>query len=176
MCGTRLAFNVVYGWPGRRRNQMFGGRDGEKKSLICPEGKSMIPCQRYTFSFVPPEMAQRHALSPFLTLKGLFEPTRCRSRALNLPHALLRELHSNKDTVRCCSLGAVVPGHCQEQLKQTLILRLWKMNLLLLFQKLRARPGPPFPNPLWMASSWFCLHWFSFIHKIKIPMGGGGFF
>ena len=63
-------------------------------------------------------------LSPSRTLEGLFELTRRPSRALDSPRALLPELQRYKDTVRCGALGAEVPGHCQQQLTQTLIVRL----------------------------------------------------
>ena len=62
--------------------------------------------------------------SPSLTLEGLFELTRRPSRALDWPRALLPELQRYKDTVRCGALGAKVPGHRQQQLTQTLIVRL----------------------------------------------------
>ena len=51
--------------------------------------------------------------SPSRTLEGLFELTRCPSRALDLPPALLTELQRNKDTVRCGALSTDTP---QEQL------------------------------------------------------------
>ena len=44
------------------------------------------------------------------------------------PRALLPELQRYKDTVRCAALGAEVPGHRQQQLTQTLIVRLLKMH------------------------------------------------
>ena len=59
-------------------------------------------------------------------LEGLFELTRRPSRALDSPRALLPELQRYKDTVRGAVLGAEVPGHCQQQLTQTLIVRLLK--------------------------------------------------
>ena len=43
--------------------------------------------------------------------------------------ALLLELHRYKDTVRCAALGAEVPGHRQQQLTQTWIVRLLKTHL-----------------------------------------------
>ena len=63
-------------------------------------------------------------LSPSRTLERLFELTRRPPRALNLPRALLPELQRCKDAVRCVELGSEVPGHRQEQLTQTLIVRL----------------------------------------------------
>ena len=50
------------------------------------------------------------------------------SRALDSPRALLAELQRYKDTVRCAALGVKVPGHCQQQLMQTLIVHLLKTN------------------------------------------------
>ena len=67
--------------------------------------------------------------SPSRTLEGLFELTRRPSRALDSPRALLPELQRYKDTVRCAALSAEVPGRVQQQLTQTLIVRLWKMHL-----------------------------------------------
>ena len=66
--------------------------------------------------------------SPSWTLEGLFDLTRRPSRALNLPCAVLLELQRYKDTVRCAALGAEVPGHCQEQLTHTLIVRVLQHN------------------------------------------------
>ena len=63
-------------------------------------------------------------VSPSRTLEGRFELTRCPSRALNSPGAVLPELQRYKDSVRCAALGAEVPGHRQQQLTQTLIVRL----------------------------------------------------
>ena len=65
-------------------------------------------------------------------LEGLFELTRQPSRALDSPRALLPELQRYKDTVRCAALGAEVPGHCQQQLTQTLIVRLLKTHFFTL--------------------------------------------
>ena len=50
------------------------------------------------------------------------------SNSLDSPRALLPELQRYKDTVRCAALGAEVPGHCQQQLTQTLIVRLLKTH------------------------------------------------
>ena len=66
--------------------------------------------------------------SPSRTLEGLFELTRHPSRALDSPCALLPELRRYKDTGRFVALGAEVPGRCQEQLTQTLIVRLLKTH------------------------------------------------
>ena len=51
-------------------------------------------------------------------------------KALTLLSALLPELQRYKDTVRCAGLGAEVPGHRQQQLTQTLIVRLLKTHFL----------------------------------------------
>ena len=79
--------------------------------------------KHYSLLFLPAT-----PLSPSLTLEGLFELTRRPSRGLNSPRALLPELQRNKDTVRCASLGAEVPG--DRQLTQTLIVRLLKTHFL----------------------------------------------
>ena len=68
--------------------------------------------------------------SPSRTLEGLLELTP--SRALDSPRALLPELQRYKDTVRCGALGAEVPGHRQQQLTQTLIVRLLKTHFFTL--------------------------------------------
>ena len=47
-----------------------------------------------------------------------------------MPSALLPELQRNRDTVRCGALGAEVRGHRQEQLTQTLIVRLLKTHFI----------------------------------------------
>ena len=69
-------------------------------------------------------------------LEGPFELTQRPSWALDSPRALLPELQRYKDTLRCGTLGAEVPGHRKEQLTQTLIVRLLETHLFLLFQKL----------------------------------------
>ena len=66
--------------------------------------------------------------SPSRTLEGLFELTRCPSRALDSLLALLPELQRYKDTVKCAALGTEAPGHSQQQLTQTLIVRLLKTH------------------------------------------------
>merc|ERR1712020_299599 len=89
--------------------------------------------KHYSLPFLPAT-----PLSPSRTLEGLFELTLHPSRALDLPRALLPELQRNKDTVRCAALGAEVPGHRQQQLTQTLIVRLLKTHfftLILDFEK-----------------------------------------
>ena len=57
-----------------------------------------------------------------------FELSQRPSRALNLPRALLPELQKKMDTLRHVALGVEVPGHCQNQLPQTLIVRLLKTH------------------------------------------------
>ena len=79
------------------------------------------------FTSIPPKTTPS---SPYRTLEGLFELTQRPSRALDSPRALLPELQRYKDTVRCAALGAEVPGHCQEQFTQTLIVHLLKTHLL----------------------------------------------
>ena len=61
---------------------------------------------------------------------GFFELTRRLSRDLDSPCALLPELQRHKDTGRCAELGAEVPGHRQQRLTQTLIVRLLKKHYL----------------------------------------------
>ena len=56
----------------------------------------------------------------------------CSSQQLPSPsRALLPELQRNKDTVRCDTLGAEVLGHRQQQLTQTLIVRLLKTHFFI---------------------------------------------
>ena len=59
-------------------------------------------------------------------LEGRFELTRRPSRALDSPRMLLPELQRYKDTVVYAALSAEVPGHHQQKLMQTLIVRLSK--------------------------------------------------
>ena len=82
------------------------------------------PGKHYSLPFLPATPS-----SPSRTLEGLFELTRRPSRALDSPRALLPELQRYKDTVRCGTLGAEVPGHREELLKQTLIVRLLKTKI-----------------------------------------------
>ena len=58
----------------------------------------------------------------------LFKLTLRPSRALDLPRGWLPELQGCKDTFRWAALGAVVTGHHQKQLTQTLIVRLLKTH------------------------------------------------
>ena len=51
-----------------------------------------------------------------------------------MPLGLLPELQSYKDTVRCVVLGKEVRGQHQEQPSQTLIVRLLKIYMFLLFE------------------------------------------
>ena len=46
-----------------------------------------------------------------------------------MPRALLPQLQRYKDTIKCAALGAEVPGHRQQQLTHTLIVRLLKTHL-----------------------------------------------
>ena len=87
------------------------------------------PTQLFSLSFLLKPLVWEHYSLPFLpatpswTLEGLFELTRCPSGALDSPRALLLKLQGYKDTVRCTTLGKEVPGHRQEQLTQTLIVK-----------------------------------------------------
>ena len=97
-----------------------------KKTIDLPEEQIKEPSsEKHYFLSFPPATPS----SPSLTLEGLFELTRHPSRALKLSLALLPELQRYKDTVRCGALGAEVPGHCQQQLTQTLIVRLLKTHI-----------------------------------------------
>ena len=49
------------------------------------------------------------------TLEKQFELTRCPSRAISLPHALLQELQRYMNAVRCAVVGAKVLGHSKKQ-------------------------------------------------------------
>ena len=69
-----------------------------------------------------------YSLSRSWALEELLEQTRRSSRALNLSADVASELQRYKDTVRCAALGAEVPGHRQQQLTQTLIVRLLKTH------------------------------------------------
>ena len=91
------------------------------KLIDLPGGQINDPSsgKHYSLPFLPATPS-----SPSRTLEGLFELTRRPSRALDSPRALIPELQRYKDTVRCASLGAEVPRHRQEQLAQTLIVRL----------------------------------------------------
>ena len=51
-------------------------------------------------------------------------------------HALIPGLQRKKDPFKCVPLGTEVPGHRQEQLMQTLIVRLWKTHLFILIPRL----------------------------------------
>ena len=84
--------------------------------------------KHYSLPFLPATPS-----SPSRTLEGLFELTRRPSQALDSPRALLPELQRNKDTVRCTALGTEVPGHHQQQLTQTLIVRLLKTRFFTSF-------------------------------------------
>ena len=54
------------------------------------------------------------------------------SQALDSPCALLPELQRYKDTARCAAPGREVHGRRQQQLAQTLIVRLLKTHLVTL--------------------------------------------
>ena len=82
----------------------------------------IIPCQGNSILFRSSQQLPR------LRLGTLFELTRRPSQALDSPRALLPELQRYKDTIRCGALGAEVPGHRQQQLTQTLIVRLLKTH------------------------------------------------
>ena len=92
----------------------------------------MTPHWKNTFLFRSSQQLPRLRLGH---LEGLFELRRRPSRALNSPHAFLPELQRYKDTVRCVAVGANVPGHHrQEQLTQTLVVRLLKTHLVFIVE------------------------------------------
>ena len=69
----------------------------------------------------------KHNYLPFLPATPL-----SLSQALDSPRVLLPELQRYKDTVRLAALGAEVPGHHQQQLTQTLTVRLLKTHFFTL--------------------------------------------
>ena len=96
-----------------------------KKIIDLPGGQINAPSsgKHYSLPFLPATPS-----SPSHALEGLYELTRRPSRALDSPRALLPELQRYKDTVKCAAPGAEVPGHRQQQLTQTLIVRLLKTH------------------------------------------------
>ena len=84
----------------------------------------MTPHRGNTILFRSSQQLPRLRLVSVSDPQGLFELTRRPSQALDSPRALLPELQRYKETVRCAALGAEVPGHRQQQLTQTLIVRL----------------------------------------------------
>ena len=92
-----------------------------EKSLICLEGKSMTPHRGNTNLFRSSQQLPRLRLGP---IEGLFELTRT---LLGPSTRLVRCFRNYRDTRTpsgCAALGAEVPGHRQQQLTQTLIVRL----------------------------------------------------
>ena len=85
----------------------------------------MTPRRGHTILFRSSQQLPRLHLG---ALKGFFELTWRPNQALNSPRALLPELQRYKDTVRCAALGVEVPGDSQQQLTQTLIVRLLKTH------------------------------------------------
>ena len=137
MLSLYLSFEFIHSIPlvlsfsrGFAINQILWGQICEK-SFIYLEGNVPSFGNHFSGLFVP---ATPSSLSR--TLEGLLELTQCPSRASDLPYVLLRELQRSKDTVRCVTLCAKAPRHCQEQLIHTLIVRLFKTHFFLLFQKI----------------------------------------
>ena len=97
------------------------------KIIDLPGGQSMTPSSRKRFSllFIPSTLS-----SPSWTLEGLFELTRCPSRALRLASCVVPELQRNNNTVRCAVPGRGIQGHRQEQPTLTLMVCLLKTHLL----------------------------------------------
>ena len=58
---------------------------------------------------------------------------------------LLLELQKNKDTVKCATLGKEVPVHRQEQLTETITIRLLKNALVFVFLKIGGARTPLAP-------------------------------
>ena len=84
----------------------------------------MTPRRGNTILFRSSQQLPRLCLGPskgFLSLHGAL---------LGSPRAMLPELQRYRDTVRCAVLGAAVPGHRQQQLTKTLIVRLLKTHFL----------------------------------------------
>ena len=92
-------------FKGEQAVKYGGGKT--KKIFDLPSGKINDPSSRihFYFSFLP-------------------------ATPLSPSRALLPELQRYKDTIRCAALGAEVPGHRQQQLTQTLIVRLMKTHFL----------------------------------------------
>ena len=87
---------------------------------------------------------------PSFTLEGLFELTRCPSRALDSPGALLLELQRYKDTVSCAVLGAEVSGHRQQQPGANLDCVFVESAIVFILSKITKPHGPPILLP-WSA-------------------------
>ena len=114
----------------------YCGRHLENLSITCfkklidlPGGQINDPSSGKNFSlpFLPAT-----PLSLSWILEGLFELTQRPSRALDLPRTSIPELQIYKGTLSCVLLGAEVPGHSQQQLTQTLIVRLLKTHFFTL--------------------------------------------
>ena len=84
----------------------------------------MTPHRGNTIFFRSSQQLPRLRLRPW----GFFELTPRPSQALDSPRALLPELQRYNDTVRCAALSTEAPGHRQQQLTQTLIVRLLKTH------------------------------------------------
>ena len=101
------------------------GRPDRSKIIDLPRGQINDPSsgKHYSLPFLPATPS-----SPSRILERLLELSWRPSQALDLPCALLLELHRHKDTDRGAALGAKIPRHRQEQLTQTLIVRLLKTH------------------------------------------------
>ena len=107
------------------RMQSINRSARQKRTIDLPGGPIKSQLLRESLTFLPAT-----SLSLSQTLEEFFELIWCPSRVLNSPRALLPELQRYKDTVRCAELGTEVPGHRQQQLTQTLIVRLLKTHFL----------------------------------------------
>ena len=88
-----------------------------RHTLRCP-CISVVPEATHEASRGP----EKGAMSDYF---GMFKLIQCHTRALvDSLRALFPELQRYKDTVRCGPLDVEVPGHRQQQLTQTSIVRL----------------------------------------------------
>ena len=89
-----------------------------------PWGANQWPLVGETLFSFPSNLLCLHLrpLKGFLSWRGALQ------RALDSPRALFPELQRNMDTIRCALLGNDVIGHRQNQLAQTLIVRLLKLR------------------------------------------------
>ena len=80
--------------------------------------------KNFPLSFLPATPS-----SPSPNHEGLFQLTRCPSRAIDSHGVLLPELQRKNNTFRCATLGAKVLKH-RQQLTQTLIVQMSKTHSL----------------------------------------------
>ena len=115
--GTTIKWNLLH--QGGRGHQILGGPNRYSIHLLCRRANQW------------PLIREKHVFRPFQKLpclcprlqSGFSELTRCPSRALNSPWALLPELQRKKANVRCAAMGSEVPEQRQIQLTHTLRVR-----------------------------------------------------